>query len=535
MATYKYQLNLFSGASEGYVKYNITPDLGTYVAPGESVTVTGQAYSRDFAVYGVVMTLFTGQWGASSYRSVDAASKAVSIAKGKVGAFSMTFTLPAGAANLDAGASRAFDAGIEFMLADSAGLTSGSSTSANSAQKLSILKSRVAPVIGGVTFSDATQARTHFGAFVQGESALQVAVQTTVDAIDPAVSIAKRELTLGGTVHTLVAEADSLGTVSQSGAVPWSLTVTDSKGLSASASGTIALLAYAPPSISTLTAQRYREVTDDGGSVSYVQSDDGEHVRFTLEAGVASVANANGWKLQIAYGNVALTPLTGVDGATISRSDDRSLVTAAISLSERVEFTFTLTDFFHSVPMVVAVDKAGAYFDVEKHGVAVGMRATGAPDSKKFEVAEDYKSHFYGGVYGADGNRLDGVRYEAIEAFHASFEPYNSLENLTPVIARVGPMVFLDGLLRNKTAVTLDNTGIQAFILPEWARPARDVFALHQGSGTMLFWLRITPAGAVTISRYRNTATSSSSYSSVSVGSQFPVTARWIAADAMKG
>lgn len=50
MATYKYQQNLFEGSSYGYVKYNITPDFGTPVAPGEMITITGQAYCKNMAV-----------------------------------------------------------------------------------------------------------------------------------------------------------------------------------------------------------------------------------------------------------------------------------------------------------------------------------------------------------------------------------------------------------------------------------------------------------------------------------------------------
>lgn len=49
MATYKYQQNLFEGASYGYVKYNITPDFGTYIAAGDTVTITGQAYFKNRA------------------------------------------------------------------------------------------------------------------------------------------------------------------------------------------------------------------------------------------------------------------------------------------------------------------------------------------------------------------------------------------------------------------------------------------------------------------------------------------------------
>jgi hypothetical protein len=46
---YAYQQNMFDGASYGYVKYNISPDLGTVVSPGTTITITGQAYFKNRA------------------------------------------------------------------------------------------------------------------------------------------------------------------------------------------------------------------------------------------------------------------------------------------------------------------------------------------------------------------------------------------------------------------------------------------------------------------------------------------------------
>ena len=43
---YAYQQNMFDGASYGYVKYNISPDLGTVVSPGTTITITGQAFDH---------------------------------------------------------------------------------------------------------------------------------------------------------------------------------------------------------------------------------------------------------------------------------------------------------------------------------------------------------------------------------------------------------------------------------------------------------------------------------------------------------
>lgn len=521
MATYKHQLNLYGGSSEGYVKYNISPEIGTYVAPGESVTVTGQAYSRDAAVYGVVMTLFVGQWGASSYRSVDVARKAVKISKGKTGTFTLTFTLPEGAANMDTTSARGFDAKIEFLLADSAELTSGSSTTSASTQAVSILKSRSAPTINFVEFGDETTAFARFGSFVQGESEIEATIQTQVDSIDPTVAIVSRELTLGGVLHSLTAATGSLGPVNLSGAVPWTLKVTDNKGLSAESSGSIQVLPYSKPAISTLIAQRYREVVADDGSVSYVQSDDGEHVRFTLSGQVAQVAGANAWTLKISYGSTTRTALSGTDGASISRTDDRTLVTSAISLSERVEFTFTLTDFFHSISMVAAVDKAGAYFNVEKTGVAAGMRSTGTVDNPLFESA--YPAKFYAGLDSAVKKHV----FEAAD-FSAYFQQDTADFPLT--VHRFGPLVVLYGSFKVKTAPS-GASQVQAVTLPDWAKPSSCFDAIQFGSGTYHWRARVHTDGHLYMRAYSTT-----NGSAVTPAANYACTANaaWIAADAQE-
>lgn len=41
---YSYQQNVYEGASYGYVQYNISPDIGTPISAGTTVTITGKAY-----------------------------------------------------------------------------------------------------------------------------------------------------------------------------------------------------------------------------------------------------------------------------------------------------------------------------------------------------------------------------------------------------------------------------------------------------------------------------------------------------------
>lgn len=298
-----------------------------------------------------------------------------SIAAGSTVSLSIPVTLDAGYMSDLSGRSAAIS--LRFGVFTRADLTGGS-TSELVAPGMTALKSRLAPSIGSVTFADTAGYKTRFGAMVQGQSRVSVAAPVTTDPLDPEVTIVRRELTLGGRHFSLTEGTVQLGTMWTSGAMPWQLTVADSMGKTATASGTLNVLAYAAPSIAELKAERYVSVVGDSGGVTYVAAEDGEHVRFSLKASVAKVAAKNQWTLKVANGSASpVTVRSGSDGATIQFTDDRTIITAAVPASQRVTFTFVLADYFQSVEMRATVEKAGAVFDIEPYGVGIGCRAEG--------------------------------------------------------------------------------------------------------------------------------------------------------------
>ena len=70
----------------------------------------------------------------------------------------------------------------------------------------------------------------------------------------------------------------------------------------------------------------------------------------------------------------------------------------AIDPSKPWNFTFTLSDIFSSITGSGHVEEAGAYFNIERTGVSVGMRSQSSDGDKRFEVAGDYSTHLYGGI-----------------------------------------------------------------------------------------------------------------------------------------
>ena len=105
MADYKYQQNLYEGASYGYVKYNITPDFGTPVAPCEMITINGQAYCRNMAVKSIEVT----STASGAYKSAY-----INISMSKATAATFTITFPMWTLSSYWGSGRLLSAPIEF-------------------------------------------------------------------------------------------------------------------------------------------------------------------------------------------------------------------------------------------------------------------------------------------------------------------------------------------------------------------------------------------------------------------------------------
>jgi hypothetical protein len=161
------------------------------------------------------------------------------------------------------------------------------------------------------------------------------------------------------------------------------------------------------------------------------------------------------------------------------------------------------------------------------YGVSIGGFSGGTMADKRFDVAPEWTSHFPGGIYGYGDYRIDRANKTApLPITDEKFESYG--EDFEPTVTRVGPIVFLDGYLKNTASLSAEFDITLYGALPAWACPVKRVSVLQQGSGTAIWWMIIYPSGDLRIHRYRN----GGSYVSAAAGCQFPLTACWLAADA---
>ena len=167
-----------------------------------------------------------------------------------------------------------------FAVSSYSGNTQIGSTSSKTAT-VSTTSANSAPTLSGFTYADSYSTTTTITGndqvFIQGYSKLTVT---------PGTATAKNNATItnytatcnGVSVSNTTGAAITVGTVSKSGTVAVVLTVTDSRGWTASVTQNITVIAYAKPSITALTLRRTNDIEAEmqltfNGSISAITVD----------------------------------------------------------------------------------------------------------------------------------------------------------------------------------------------------------------------------------------------------------------------
>jgi hypothetical protein len=167
-----------------------------------------------------------------------------------------------------------------FAVSSYSGSTQIGSTSSKTAT-VSTTAANSEPTLSGFTFADSYATTTAITGndqlFIQGYSKLTVT---------PGTATAKNNATItnytatcnGVSVSNTTGDALTVGVVSKSGTVAVVLTVTDSRGYTASVSKNITVLAYAKPKVSSLTLRRTNDIEAEmqlffNGSISAITVD----------------------------------------------------------------------------------------------------------------------------------------------------------------------------------------------------------------------------------------------------------------------
>ncbi len=398
------------------------------------------------------------------------------------GGASISYTLEIPAAMNTAMTNRVYAAQIRISFLGSNGTTYTSDWFAaedvTSQQPFNLLKSRSAPVISGVTWSESgTSHISTFGNLVAGKTVPTISFSVALDtSADSEIGYETRTLTVGSKTYTLSANSGTLSAIAESGSVTFTITVTDSYGQTGTLSGTVTVLAYTPPTLSGVAISRYVSSLNTQGQTVYELDDDGTKLWFDASIAVqASLGSGtNKWSLKITpAGGTAINVLTNSSLATKTYAHDRSVLTATYANTSSFDFTVKLSDAFTTITYQVNVPKAGGIFNIETTGVAVGMRSTGTDANPLFQSA--YPAHFLAGAYGADGNRIDvsdDTGWQAVTLVNSA--AYDS--TTTPMARRRNKVIYVKGAIKLNATLSSYAQGAtnrtQIGTLPTGIRPA---------------------------------------------------------------
>lgn len=278
---------------------------------------------------------------------------------------------------------RVAKADFRFTLTTSA----GTQTSSWTTTALTLVRERLAPDISS-TWTDDTNVQTRFGAYVQTKSIPRVTISVTLDTeADPDITATARLLSFAGKTYTTGNNVFVLDTIDTAGVESYTISVTDSHGLTGNVVGSVDIFEYTPPRLTLLSVERYVTRQTESGATYDDLDDDGTHVWVSLTGEVSSIAGKNAWRVGLEYGAVQRDLLTGTDGTSITRERDKTLIPEEFSELTEHALTITISDEFEGSRYAVTLPKAGAILSVEAGGVGIGKRCTASKEAPQLQVA----------------------------------------------------------------------------------------------------------------------------------------------------
>lgn len=173
-----------------------------------------------------------------------------------------------------------------FTLETFSGSTSVGSKSVNATIKV---RSGTVPSIGTVSTSDTNSICTGIGQYVQSQSRLKFSIATSGSQGSTITLISTK---FEGQTYT--GSSFTTGIINSSGTLSYTITVIDSRGRSATKSGSVTVSAYSPPSLTNVSAKR-------ANSSYVVDESSGTYALLHFKVGFTSLSNKNVTSFYIQY------------------------------------------------------------------------------------------------------------------------------------------------------------------------------------------------------------------------------------------
>ena len=226
--------------------------------------------------------------------------------------------------------------------------------------------STVVPVISSVTLQDTNETvAAQIGAFVKSLSTLSVAI--TAEGIYGS-SISSYRTTLDGATYT-AASFTAGKKLSAAGDMTLTVSVTDSRGRTATYTSTVQVLDYAIPSIRRFSVERCNA---DGSSAQV----DGTKARFSFQVSVSPLNNKNSFSCVVYYklkNAEAWTQAYAVNAASYTLAVSNQLLSQTYDALSSYDVKIRLADHFQEAEQAVSIGTKGVILDFLADGTGIGI------------------------------------------------------------------------------------------------------------------------------------------------------------------
>lgn len=239
--------------------------------------------------------------------------------------------------------------------------------------------SSMIPSVGTVAVSEAVAGlNAQFGAYVQHKSQLKISISAS-GVQGSSVTAYKTEV--GGRVYS--GNSFTTGIIDSSGSLPVKITVTDSRGRTATKTQTVNVLAYANPSIITFSAVRCNS--------SGTFDEQGTSMCISMNFNVSDVGSKNTKSYTIELQKNGTT--TWTKNGSVYSFNSTYIADNLLSVDSSYTLRLKVTDFFTTSSATVDISSGFTLMDFRSTGKGIGVGKVSEKDQLEVDmIAEFYKA-----------------------------------------------------------------------------------------------------------------------------------------------
>lgn len=253
--------------------------------------------------------------------------------------------------------------------------------------------STVVPAISTLTLSEAVSAvATQFGVYVQNKS--KITAKTTASGVYSS-TIKTYKTTIQGVNYS--GATVTSGVLTKSGTSTVTVTVTDSRGRTASKTASITVIAYTAPKITSF--QGFRCLAD--GTENY----EGTYIKAAFNFSISSVSEKNTASYTIEYKlSTASTWTALTSGSVYALNSSIISASGAFSVDSSYDIRLTVKDYFATITSTFEIPTAFTLLDFNASGKGLAFGKVSEEDTFECALAADFMNNIRMGGWRKDNS-----------------------------------------------------------------------------------------------------------------------------------